>query len=162
MNARLEEQLSAELGRLREAGTYKRFNTLASPQGPVVTMAGRGAIAGAYDAVRSPRPSGSREMETASFRSSPTMRFLGGVGVMLLAITVGAAIITYILGMLPPGPPPSGEDAILTGIMGYIAGNILGLAGLAWFSIRRSDWMPILGGFTCFALEFLILYLLGI
>jgi len=75
---------------------------------------------------------------------------------MLLAITVGAAIITYILAM--PGPPPSGKDAILTGIMGYLAANVLGLAGLAWFSIRRSDWMPILG-FTGAALVFLILNL---
>src|SRR5438445_13122434 len=44
MNARLEEQLAAELDRLREAGTYKRFNTLASPQGPVVQMEGRGEV----------------------------------------------------------------------------------------------------------------------
>ena len=101
-------------------------------------------------------------METARHHSSPTMRFLGGVGVMLLAITVGTAIITYILGMLHGGPP-SGKDAILTGIMGYIAANILGLAGLAWFSIRRSDWMPFLGGFTVVALELaLILTLLFI
>jgi len=98
-----------------------------------------------------------RETGTVRPTSSPTLRFLGGVGVMLLASTVGA----WILAMLPPGPPPSGEDAILTGIMGSIAGNVLGLAGLAWFSIRRSDWMPILGGFTGAALVFLILNLLG-
>ena len=106
-------------------------------------------------------------METARHHSSPTMRFLGGVGMMLLAITVGAVIITYILAMLQVGPYPPWElpdknigfDAAFKG---SIAGNILGLAGSAWFSIRRSDWMPILGGFTCFALEYLILYLLGI
>jgi hypothetical protein len=104
-----------------------------------------------------------RETGTVRPTSSPTLRFLGGVGMMLLAVTVGAAIITYILAMLPPGPPPSGKDAILTGIVGYIAGNVLGLAGLAWFSIRRSDWMPIMGGFTVFALELaLILSLLFI
>ena len=100
--------------------------------------------------------------ETGTVRptSSSTLRFLGGVGVMLLAITVGAWIIYYILAM--PGPLPSGEDAILTYIMASIAAHVLGFAGLAWFSIRRSDWMPIMGGFTCFALEYLILYLLGI
>jgi hypothetical protein len=101
-----------------------------------------------------------RETGTVRPTSSPMLRFLGGVGVMLLAITVGAAIITYILAMLSPGGPPSGKDAILTGSMGYIAANVLGLAGLAWFSIRRSDWMPILGGFTGIALGFLILNLL--
>ncbi len=40
----LEEGLRAELDALREAGTYKRFNTLESPQGPVVEMAGRGEV----------------------------------------------------------------------------------------------------------------------
>ena len=38
------EQLGAELDALREAGTYKRFNTLCSPQGPVVEMEGRGEV----------------------------------------------------------------------------------------------------------------------
>ena len=44
MNARLREQLGSELEALRSAGTYKRFNTLASAQGPVVTMEGRGEV----------------------------------------------------------------------------------------------------------------------
>ena len=106
-------------------------------------------------------------METASLRSSPTMRFLGGVGVMLLAITVGAAIITYILAMLQVGPYPPWEPldkniGFDAAFKGSIAGNVLGLAGLAWFSIRRSDWMPIMGGFTALPLEYLILSLDGI
>ena len=33
-----------ELDALREAGTYKRFNTLCSPQGPLVEMEGRGEV----------------------------------------------------------------------------------------------------------------------
>jgi len=101
-------------------------------------------------------------METASLRSSPTMRFLGGVGMMLLANTVGAWIIGCILAMLLLGPPPWGKEGLGAGIMGYIAGVVLGLAGLAWFSIRRSDWMPIMGGFTALPLEYLILSLDGI
>jgi glycine C-acetyltransferase len=40
----LDERLGAELERLREAGTYKRFNTLTSPQGPLVQMEGRGEV----------------------------------------------------------------------------------------------------------------------
>ncbi len=44
VNARLQEQLAGELDALRAAGTYKRFNTLRSPQGPVVEMAGRGEV----------------------------------------------------------------------------------------------------------------------
>ena len=44
MNARLEAQAAAELDALRTAGTYKTFNTLESPQGPVVRMAGRGDV----------------------------------------------------------------------------------------------------------------------
>jgi glycine C-acetyltransferase len=40
----LTEQVGAELDALREARTYKRFNTLESPQGAVVRMAGRGEV----------------------------------------------------------------------------------------------------------------------
>jgi glycine C-acetyltransferase len=40
----LDDRLRAELDALREAGTYKRFNTLCSPQGPVVQMEGRGEV----------------------------------------------------------------------------------------------------------------------
>ena len=40
----LREEVAGELATLREAGTYKRFNTLESPQGPVVHMAGRGDV----------------------------------------------------------------------------------------------------------------------
>ena len=40
----LNDQLRAELDGLREAGTLKHFNTLCSPQGPVVEMAGRGEV----------------------------------------------------------------------------------------------------------------------
>ena len=40
----LTEQIEAELEGLRDAGTYKRFNVLESPQGPVVRMAGRGEV----------------------------------------------------------------------------------------------------------------------
>ena len=44
MSATLDQRLGAELDALREAGTYKRFNTLCSPQGPVVEMEGRGEV----------------------------------------------------------------------------------------------------------------------
>jgi glycine C-acetyltransferase len=44
VNERLREQLAAELDGLRAAGTYKHFNVLASPQGPVVDMEGRGEV----------------------------------------------------------------------------------------------------------------------
>jgi glycine C-acetyltransferase len=40
----LVDQVGAELDTLREARTYKRFNALESPQGPVVRMAGRGEV----------------------------------------------------------------------------------------------------------------------
>jgi glycine C-acetyltransferase len=40
----LSDDLRAELDGLRAAGTYKHFNVLESPQGPVVRMAGRGEV----------------------------------------------------------------------------------------------------------------------
>jgi glycine C-acetyltransferase len=44
LNARLLGELSNELDALRAAGTYKRFNVLRTPQGPVVEMEGRGDV----------------------------------------------------------------------------------------------------------------------
>jgi glycine C-acetyltransferase len=44
MSATLGDRLAAELDALRAAGTYKRFNTLCSPQGPLVEMEGRGEV----------------------------------------------------------------------------------------------------------------------
>ena len=44
MNTLLREHVGTQLERLREARTYKRFNVLESPQGPVVEMAGRGEV----------------------------------------------------------------------------------------------------------------------
>jgi len=42
--SKLGEEVGGELDALRAAGTYKRFNTLESPQGAVVRMAGRGDV----------------------------------------------------------------------------------------------------------------------
>jgi glycine C-acetyltransferase len=44
VNTALKEQIGGELEGLREARTYKRFNVLTSPQGPVVEMEGRGEV----------------------------------------------------------------------------------------------------------------------
>ncbi len=44
VNTVLKEQVGAVLDDLRETRTYKSFNTLESPQGPVVEMAGRGEV----------------------------------------------------------------------------------------------------------------------
>ena len=44
MSERLRREVAAELQALRDARTYKSFNTLCSPQGPVVEMAGRGEV----------------------------------------------------------------------------------------------------------------------
>ena len=40
----VRDEIASELEALRDAGTFKRFNTLESPQGPVVEMAGRGEV----------------------------------------------------------------------------------------------------------------------
>ncbi len=44
MNERLRDEIDGELGALRDARTYKSFNTLQSAQGPVVQMDGRGEV----------------------------------------------------------------------------------------------------------------------
>jgi glycine C-acetyltransferase len=44
VSTQLDTDLGHELDTLRAGGTYKRFNTLTSPQGPVVQMEGRGEV----------------------------------------------------------------------------------------------------------------------
>ena len=44
MNGRLHLAAGSQLEDLRAAGTYKRFNVLRSPQGPLVEMEGRGEV----------------------------------------------------------------------------------------------------------------------
>jgi glycine C-acetyltransferase len=44
MNERLQTDVAAELDALRTTRTLKRFNTLLSPQGPLVEMEGRGGV----------------------------------------------------------------------------------------------------------------------
>jgi len=44
VNERLRDEIDGELGALRDARTYKSFNTLQSAQGPVVQMDGRGEV----------------------------------------------------------------------------------------------------------------------
>jgi glycine C-acetyltransferase len=44
VNDQLQEQMAAELEGLRAAGTYKAFNTIASPMDAVVRMEGRGDV----------------------------------------------------------------------------------------------------------------------
>jgi hypothetical protein len=97
------------------------------------------------------------EMETAKLNSHPTMSFFGGALAMLLAITLGAWIISYLIGMSQVGPYPPWEAidkniGIGAAIYGFIAGNVLGLAGLAWYSLQRRDRTPFLGGLTVLAL----------
>ena len=103
-----------------------------------------------------PRPSGVSAMETTT--RSPAdlgtmlLRFLAGVGAMLLAGIVGAFVIGFAIALVGFGLTDDKEVGLLTGFYGMIAGGVLGLAGLAWFSLRRRDGMPLWGGLTVVAL----------
>src|SRR5262245_5614943 len=44
MNERFVSRLNGELEELKKQGVYKRLNTLTSPQGPWVEMAGKGRV----------------------------------------------------------------------------------------------------------------------
>jgi glycine C-acetyltransferase len=60
MTTTLDYRLAAELDALREAGTYKQFNTLCSPQGPLVEMEGRGEVLVSRRTTTSAWPTGPR------------------------------------------------------------------------------------------------------
>ena len=88
------------------------------------------------------------------------LRFFGGLVSVPLATILGAFVIgfgSYLILFLF-GQAENYEN-VLTAffseygvLLGAIAGTILGLAGLAWFSFRRRAWMLLWGGITGAAL----------
>ena len=106
-----------------------------------------------------------RETGTVGPTSSLTLRFLGDLGMMVLqffgglvsvplatilgafVIGHGSYLILFLFGL------SEDYNNVLTAffseygvLVGAIAGTILGLAGLAWFSFRRRAWMLLIGG----------------
>ena len=89
------------------------------------------------------------------------LQFFGGLVSVPLATILGAFVIgfgsyliLFLFGL------SEDYNNVLTAFfsehgvfLGAIAGTILGLAGLAWFSFRRRAWMLLWGGITAAALE---------
>ena len=88
------------------------------------------------------------------------LQFFGGLVSVPLATILGAFVIgfgSYLILFLF-GQSENYEN-VLTAffseygvLVGAIAGTILGLAGLAWFSFRRRAWMLLMGGITALPL----------
>src|SRR5690242_8856084 len=113
-------------------------------------------------------------MESAKSRYGPTGHFLVsvwttlwqffvGAGVMLSANVIGGFVGGYIISLFWVGPqlpwtPIDKNIGLESAIYGIIAGNLAAVIGLAWFSSRRRDWMPLCGGLALFASELSLLF----
>jgi hypothetical protein len=91
------------------------------------------------------------------------LRFLGGMGTMLLASILSGFVGGYLIslfrvGLYPPWVPIDKNIGLESAIYGIIAGNLLATAGLIWFSSRRRDWMRLWGGVAIFASEFFLAF----
>ena len=94
------------------------------------------------------------------------LRFFGGLVSVPLATILGAFVIgfgsyliLFLFGL------SEDYNNVLTAFfseygvfLGAIAGTILGLAGLAWFSFRRRVWMLLMGGTTGATLYWYFIY----
>jgi len=88
------------------------------------------------------------------------LRFFGGLVSVIGATVLGTVVIGYgsylILSLF--GQAENYENVLTAffseyGVpLGAIAGTILGLAGLAWFSFRNRTWSLLWGGITAAAL----------
>jgi hypothetical protein len=113
-------------------------------------------------------------MESAMLRNGPAgrflgdmwtmlLRFLGGMGVMILASILGGFVGGYVISLFRVGPylpwvPIDKNIGLESALYGIIAGNLVATAGLVWFSSRRRDWMPLWGGLAVLASEFLLAF----
>jgi hypothetical protein len=95
-------------------------------------------------------------METERLQSRPALRFFGGLVMMLLASVLAAFVVGNALQMWNPN---WGGQNLVAALCGAAAGPFIGLAGLAWFAIRRRDWMLFLGGLTVFVVWFPLIVL---
>src|SRR5471030_1389087 len=77
------------------------------------------------------------------------LRFFAGLGMMLLVSVPGTCVCSFPIALILQ-PNPHDASSIL---YAFPAAVVLGLAGLAWFSIRRHGLMPLWGGFTLVAAE---------
>jgi hypothetical protein len=86
------------------------------------------------------------------------LQFLGGMGTMIVAGILSGFVGGYVISLFWAGPhlpwqPIDKNIGLESAIRAIIAGDLLAMAGLAWFSSHRGHWMPLWGGFTIFALE---------
>jgi hypothetical protein len=87
-------------------------------------------------------------MEAEMLRGSPADRFLGGLGTMLLASVLGTVVFGFAITWIWPPDSPNPEFGLQRVPHAIIAANV---PGLAWFSVRRRDGMPLLGGLAVVA-----------
>src|SRR5437764_6274188 len=112
-------------------------------------------------------------MESANLRNRPTrfpgstgamiLRFVGGIGLMLIVSIVNGFVLGYVISLFRAGPhapwtPIDKNVGLESAIYGIIAGNLLAMIALAWSSSRRREWMLFSGGLAIFASEFLLLF----
>lgn len=91
------------------------------------------------------------------------LRFLGGMGTMLLASILSGFVGGYLIslfrvGPYPPWVPIDKNIGLESAIYGIIAGNLVATAGLVWFSNRCRDWTPLCGGLAVFVSEFFVAF----
>src|SRR5437868_15457657 len=89
-------------------------------------------------------------MQSERLHNGSSVR-LGDLGMMVLQFFGGLVSVPLasILGALVIGLGGLYDEGL---ILGVYAGQILALAGLAWFSFRRRAWMLLMGGITAAAL----------
>ena len=92
-------------------------------------------------------------MEAETLRSSPAVRFLGGLGAMILVSLLGTVAFGFAITWIWPPDIASPEFGLQRVPLAFMAANVLGMAGLAWLASSRRDGMFLLGGLAVVALE---------
>jgi hypothetical protein len=86
------------------------------------------------------------------------LRFLAGLVTVPLATVFGLFVFGFLINLIWYGLSEDKNVGLGTALEGAFVGIVLALAGLAWFSIRHHNGMPLWGGLAVAGAEYLWLH----
>jgi len=92
-------------------------------------------------------------MQGTRTRGGPIMGFLGGAGAMIVGTVFWTVALAFALTLIWPPATTTSEFGLARIPYAFFTAIVMGLVGLAMFSARVRDWVPLLGGLVVAGVE---------